>query len=146
MKFLTIIRWKCKKKKSKSTLSIVWSIATYWGVEYQFFKQEYTMFWKSVSKILTWILIWAWILTTGTSRKIYNYSKYKAGAHCIHGPVDWGCRIHWLHLCRWVRLPKKCPGYDTKLSDGDAGALGNVEYPFIAITPRSTLAWSDSTW
>ena len=25
-------------------------------------------------------------------------------------------------------------------------ALGNVEYPFIAISPRSTLAWSGSTW
>ena len=38
---------------------------------------------------------------------------------------------------------KECPGYDTKQSD--AGALGNVEYPFIAITPRSTLARSGST-
>ena len=28
----------------------------------------------------------------------------------------------------------KCPGYDTKLSYGEAGALGNMEYSFIAIT------------
>ena len=39
--------------------------------------------------------------------------------------------------------PNDCPGYDTKQSDGEApvngGALENVEYPFIAITPRSTL-------
>ena len=28
----------------------------------------------------------------------------------------------------------------------NAGALGNTEYPFIAIAPRSTLAGSDSTW
>ena len=27
-----------------------------------------------------------------------------------------------------------------------AGALGNVEYPFIAIAPRPILAWSSSTW
>ena len=27
----------------------------------------------------------------------------------------------------------------------NAGALGNAEYPFIAISPRSTLAWSCST-
>ena len=20
-------------------------------------------------------------------------------------PISWGCRIHWLHLCRWVRAP-----------------------------------------
>ena len=48
-------------------------------------------------------------------------------------PVGWGCRIHWLLLCRGVKtpLPSKCPEYDTKQSD-DAGALGIVEYPFIA--------------
>ena len=23
-------------------------------------------------------------------------------------PVDWGCRIHRLHLCRVLRLPKEC--------------------------------------
>ena len=27
-----------------------------------------------------------------------------------------------------------------------AGALGNVDHPFIAIAPRSTLAWNGSTW
>ena len=33
----------------------------------------------------------------------------------------------------------KCPGYDTKQSDGEAPVLelwGNVRYPFIAIIPR----------
>ena len=57
----------------------------------------------------------------------------------------------------------QCSEYDTKLSDGEtllqdalsagiveytdciAELLGNVEYPFIAITPRSTLAWIGST-
>ena len=29
---------------------------------------------------------------------------------------------------------------------GNAGALGNAEYPFIAIAPRSSLARSGSTW
>ena len=37
----------------------------------------------------------------------------------------------------------------TKQSDGEcsnnAGALGNVEYPFIAITPKSTLTRSNSS-
>ena len=44
----------------------------------------------------------------------------------------------------------KCPGYDTKQSDGQvlciAGDLGNAEYPFTAIASRSTLARSGSTW
>ena len=38
----------------------------------------------------------------------------------------------------------ECPGYDTKKSDGEA--LGNAEYPFIAIIPRSNLARSGITW
>ena len=37
-------------------------------------------------------------------------------------PVGWGCRIHWLRLCRGVRTPpqkkNECPRYDTKESDG----------------------------
>ena len=35
--------------------------------------------------------------------------------------------------------------YDTKQSDGDAGALGNANSPFIAIAPRSPLAWNGTT-
>ena len=39
-------------------------------------------------------------------------------------PVGWGCRIHWLHLCRGVRPPPyECPGYDTKQSDGEVQAV-----------------------
>ena len=34
--------------------------------------------------------------------------------------------------------------YDSK--QYDAGGLGNAEYPFIAITPRSTLAWTGNSW
>ena len=46
-----------------------------------------------------------------------------------------------------VRPPHECPGHDTKQSDSEVpGALGNVEYPFIAIAPRSTLARSGSIW
>ena len=39
--------------------------------------------------------------------------------------------------------PNECPGYDTKQSDGETPVMlefwGNVESPFIAIDPRSTL-------
>ena len=44
---------------------------------------------------------------------------------CFRCPVGWGCRIHRLLLCRGVRLPpaKKCPGYDTKQSDGEVPAM-----------------------
>ena len=32
-----------------------------------------------------------------------------------------------------------------KILSSSLGVLGNVEYPFITITPRSTLSWSGST-
>ena len=34
--------------------------------------------------------------------------------------------------------PNECPEYDIKQSDGKVPALKNVEYPFIAITLKST--------
>ena len=48
---------------------------------------------------------------------------------------------------RWD--PSKYLGYDTKQSNGEASVMleltKNVEYFFIAIALRPTLAWSDST-
>ena len=41
----------------------------------------------------------------------------------IYCPVGWGYRIHWLHLCKAVRPPNECPGYDTKQSDGEATVM-----------------------
>ena len=38
--------------------------------------------------------------------------------------------------------PDECPGYDTKQSNGEVPVM--LEHPFIAITPRPTLAWSGS--
>ena len=39
-------------------------------------------------------------------------------------PVDWGCRIRRLHLCRVVRHPhNECPVYDIKKSDSEAPVI-----------------------
>ena len=40
--------------------------------------------------------------------------------HQYYSPIDWGCIIHWQHLCIEIRPTpsNKCPGYDTKQSDG----------------------------
>ena len=47
------------------------------------------------------------------------------------------------HQCKWViPTPNECPGYNTKQSDGE---IVECRVPFIAIAPRSTLAWSDRT-
>ena len=53
--------------------------------------------------------------------------------------------IHQLYLCRGGKNPhNKCLWYDTKQiwwwGSSNAGALGNVEYPFIVIAPRHTMA------
>ena len=38
-------------------------------------------------------------------------------------PVSLGCKIHRLHLCRWVRAPDECPGSDAKQSAGEVSVL-----------------------
>ena len=41
-----------------------------------------------------------------------------------NGPVDWGSGLHQLHQCKGMRPPpNKCPGYDTKQSDGEAPVM-----------------------
>ena len=42
-------------------------------------------------------------------------------ASLVSFPVGWGCRIHWLLLCRGVRLPH--PRYDIKQSDGEVPVM-----------------------
>ena len=62
----------------------------------------------------------------------------------LDNPVNWGCRIHWLHLCKGVRPPtptNESPGYSSI-----TGALVSADYPFTAITPGSTLAQNSNTW
>ena len=50
----------------------------------------------------------------------------------------------------WWRLPQQVFWIWHKTiwwrGSSNAGALGNAEYFFIAIAPKSTLAWSVSTW
>ena len=52
-------------------------------------------------------------------------------------PVGWGCRIHRLLLCRWVRHPppNECPGYDIKHSDRGVPAM--LEFCRVQNTPLS---------
>ena len=42
--------------------------------------------------------------------------RFLKGINC---PVSWDCRTHRMHLCRGIGPPNKCPGYDTKQSDGE---------------------------
>ena len=67
---------------------------------------------------------------TGTSPSdcLMSYSGHSLGGvlpFYRDTVVCWGCRIHWLHLCRGVRPPLtyECPRYDTKSSDGEAPVM-----------------------
>ena len=60
-------------------------------------------------------------LRIGHTRHTHSFFRQheQQQLQCLTSPVGWGCRIHRLLLCREVRLFfNKCPGYDTKRSDG----------------------------
>ena len=70
---------------------------------------------------------WSSVLTTCQRKQCHHLISTDMQQHwSIHKycPVGWGCRIHRLLLCRGVRpTPNKCPGYDTKQSDGEVPAM-----------------------
>ena len=70
-----------------------------------------------------------------TTITIQNYSKITDGL------VGWYCRIHWQLLCRGVRLPNACPGYDIKQSDREVlvmpELLGMQSTPSLPSLPGS---------
>ena len=73
---------------------------------------------------IPWHLLLVYILYQETNRVfLHSLSQVRYSSkfpHCSH----WGCRIHRLLLCRGVRPPpNKCPGYDTKQSDGEVPAV-----------------------
>ena len=79
------------------------------------------------NKFVLWdtTLVKVWFKKKKKKKKRFYYSvevsKSISQTVC---PVGWGCRIHWLHLHRGLRPPppthtNKCPGSDTKQSDGE---------------------------
>ena len=63
---------------------------------------------------------------------------------------SWDCRIHWLHLCKGVRLLQQVSWmWHWTIwwwGSSNTGTLGNTEYSFIVITLRSTLARNGNAW
>ena len=56
-----------------------------------------------------------WVLTSLFVVIFFPVSFYRF-TWPFYCPLDWGCTIHRLHLCR-------CPGYDTKQSDGEVQVM-----------------------
>ena len=82
------------------------------------------------------------------TRRIWFLFVFQICITCCQ--VGRGCRIHWLLLCRGARFPQRVSWIWHKTIwcwvSSNAEVLGNAEYPFIAITPWFTLAWTGSTW
>ena len=66
--------------------------------------------------------------------------------YILNLPSWWDYRIFWLLHCGGLStpLPNEYPVYDTKQSDGEVPEI--LEYFSVAITSKSTLAQSGSTW
>ena len=68
----------------------------------------------------------------------------------VYCPVGWGCKIHWLHLCRGVRPPLTSVLYMTLnnliVRFQWCWSFGDAEHLFIDIAPRSTVARNGSIW
>ena len=57
----------------------------------------------------------------------FELTHFEAAIPQFSCPVDWGCRIHRLLLCRGVIPPlNECPGYDTKQSDGEVPVMSEL--------------------
>ena len=90
-------------------------------------------------------------LSLALSLYIYIPSDAKVIYYFENCPDGWGCRIHCLLLCRGLRPLHQQVSWIWHETiwwwgSGNFRALGNAEYPFIAITPKSTLAQSGNTW
>ena len=83
------------------------------------------------------------MLDSNTLNPLTVYKKKKK--------MSWPCQLWLLNTptasLQWGKTPpKRCSGYNSKQSDGEAPVMLEVwEYLFIAITPSSTHAWCSST-
>ena len=62
-------------------------------------------------------------LTIYTFINLYLNWVFRSRKPSIGCPVDWGCKIHRLLLCRGVELPQGVSWYDTKQSDGEVQVM-----------------------
>ena len=73
---------------------------------------------------------------------IIQFSALFSVSYNFSSSVGWSWRICWVHLCKGVRSPpNECPVMTPKhqMVRLQSGALGNVKYLFIVITPTLPL-------
>ena len=66
-----------------------------------------------------------WLSSIFTLNYIEVIDDHIAGKSTNFLLTSWGCRIHWLLLCRGIRTTpsNECPGYDIKQSDGEVPVM-----------------------
>ena len=113
--------------------------AWFWCILYTFFPISCSLFWQSKvwsakKNVILWTHkpnIFCWILFYETqSVGTVDYIDFISAGGVRHPQRVY---ISW-HSTIWWRGSR------------NAGIWGNAEYPFIALAPRSTLAWRGSTW
>ena len=102
-------------------------------------------FYPTLIIICLYTVIWIQIFLSNTD-------NLNADVCC---PVDWGCRIHRLHICRGVRPPpNEWPGYDTKQSDDEVSVMQELwgmrstpSLPSLTgpVWPGMVAPWSNGT-
>ena len=110
----------------------------------------YKVFWNWRPVCIPKIICRAFNKITYFRRDMFNSHFFVLLFMLLIRSVSWGCRIHWVQLCRVVTPPTECPLYDAKQSYGDVPVMlelwGMQSNPFIAIAPRSILTRSGSNW
>ena len=77
----------------------------------------------SIIHLITWLILFLVIWDYSKGLNYYWYYCHIRLHIILSCPVGWGCRIHWLHLCRGVSSPNECPVYDTKQSNGEVPVM-----------------------
>ena len=104
-----------KTGKIRSQIKAVSSLFSYWSTASEQLCQE---------TINNCLLFHCFFSGGGENRGILGHHMSIPLSNSACCPVSWGCRIHWLLLCKGVRPPSnECPGYDTKQSHGDVPAM-----------------------
>ena len=97
--------------------------------------------------LVLWHINYCWLVNAKSCFYIYNeYMIYK---HILWIAESAGAVEYTVCFSAegYDPIAKKCSRYDTKqLRCSNAGVLGNAEYPFNGITPRSTRVRRGSAW
>ena len=91
-------------------------------------------------KLNTYASIWVHVATARDKHCMIPGYRFFSKYILLDGPVDWGYRIHTLHLCRKVRLPiNNCSGHNSKQSDCEAPVMlelwGMQSTPSLQLLP-----------